>query len=363
MLTEVTGPVLGEAAPARSTTTSRASTTASPMASACSSTAASWRPTAARSPTRSSRSGRPTRAAATATGDNWPSPLDPNFTGVGRCLTDSDRPLPLRDDQARRVSVGQPRERLAPGAHPLLALRARVHPAARDPDVLPGRPAVLLGPDLQLRRRPRRKPARADDQRVRLRVDRGAVGARVRVGHRAARAQATPIEERTRDDAVADRRAVLRDRAAVARRAGRRAEGTRGRIRIDGTCLRRRRRPGTGRADRDLAGRPPTASSARDFRGFGRAATDDDGVGRSSRSSPARSATARRSTSTSRVRPRDAQPRRDAHLLRRRGQCGRPVLSSVPDDRRDTLIARPTDDGYRFDVRLQGEGETVFFKV
>ena len=22
--------------------------------------------------------------------DNWPSPIDPNFTGVGRCLTDSD---------------------------------------------------------------------------------------------------------------------------------------------------------------------------------------------------------------------------------------------------------------------------------
>ena len=43
--------------------------------------------------------------------------------------------------------------------------------------------------------------------------------------------------------------------------------------------------------------------------------------------------------------------------------AGDPVLSSVPDNRRDTLIARPTDDGYRFDVHVQGEGETVFFKV
>lgn len=36
-------------------------------------------------------------------------------------------------------------------------------------------------------------------------------------------------------------------------------------------------------------------------------------------------------------------------------------LGAVPADRRDTLIAVPDGDrGYRFDVRLQGEGETVF---
>jgi protocatechuate 3,4-dioxygenase alpha subunit len=39
------------------------------------------------------------------------------------------------------------------------------------------------------------------------------------------------------------------------------------------------------------------------------------------------------------------------------------VLASVPAARRDTLIAVRTEDGYRFDVRLQGEGETVFFDV
>jgi protocatechuate 3,4-dioxygenase, alpha subunit len=39
------------------------------------------------------------------------------------------------------------------------------------------------------------------------------------------------------------------------------------------------------------------------------------------------------------------------------------VLRSVPADRRDTLLAQPTDDGYRFDIRLQGPGETVFFAV
>jgi protocatechuate 3,4-dioxygenase alpha subunit len=39
-----------------------------------------------------------------------------------------------------------------------------------------------------------------------------------------------------------------------------------------------------------------------------------------------------------------------------------PFLSSLSADRRDTLIAVPEADGrsYRFDIRLQGEGETVF---
>jgi protocatechuate 3,4-dioxygenase alpha subunit len=44
-----------------------------------------------------------------------------------------------------------------------------------------------------------------------------------------------------------------------------------------------------------------------------------------------------------------------------------PILKLVPADRRDTLIAKKqTRDGktvYRFDIRLQGEGETVFFDV
>jgi protocatechuate 3,4-dioxygenase alpha subunit len=41
-----------------------------------------------------------------------------------------------------------------------------------------------------------------------------------------------------------------------------------------------------------------------------------------------------------------------------------PVLASLPDDQaRATLLAEPTADGYRFDVRLQGEHATVFFDV
>jgi protocatechuate 3,4-dioxygenase alpha subunit len=42
---------------------------------------------------------------------------------------------------------------------------------------------------------------------------------------------------------------------------------------------------------------------------------------------------------------------------------GDAVLASVPEGRRATLVAAKAGNGYRFDVRLQGEGETVFFAV
>ena len=40
-----------------------------------------------------------------------------------------------------------------------------------------------------------------------------------------------------------------------------------------------------------------------------------------------------------------------------------PVLTTVPSERRETLLAQPAGGGYRFDIRLQGPGETVFFDV
>ena len=40
-----------------------------------------------------------------------------------------------------------------------------------------------------------------------------------------------------------------------------------------------------------------------------------------------------------------------------------PVLQSVPEHRRASLLAQPGDDGYRLDIVLQGEAETVFFRV
>jgi protocatechuate 3,4-dioxygenase, alpha subunit len=44
------------------------------------------------------------------------------------------------------------------------------------------------------------------------------------------------------------------------------------------------------------------------------------------------------------------------------GNAADPVLSAVPADRRDTLVAvREGERSYRFDVHLRGEQETVFF--
>jgi protocatechuate 3,4-dioxygenase, alpha subunit len=40
-----------------------------------------------------------------------------------------------------------------------------------------------------------------------------------------------------------------------------------------------------------------------------------------------------------------------------------PVLSRVPAQRRKTLVAARAGNGYRFDIRLQGPRETVFFVV
>ena len=43
--------------------------------------------------------------------------------------------------------------------------------------------------------------------------------------------------------------------------------------------------------------------------------------------------------------------------------AGDPVLVRVPVERRATLLAQPSGGGYRFDIRLQGSHETVFFAV
>ena len=40
-----------------------------------------------------------------------------------------------------------------------------------------------------------------------------------------------------------------------------------------------------------------------------------------------------------------------------------PVLNLVPTDRRQTLVARKEAGKYRFDIRVQGDNETVFFDI
>ena len=117
--------------------------------------------------------------------DDHPAPLDPNFDGGGRCLTDSRGPVPVHHDQAGGLPVGQPPQRVAAGAHSLLAVRPGVHPAAGHPDVLSRRPAVPVRPDLQLD--PGRQGPGAADLRVGHGADQAGLGAGLQLGYRAAR--------------------------------------------------------------------------------------------------------------------------------------------------------------------------------
>jgi protocatechuate 3,4-dioxygenase alpha subunit len=105
------------------------------------------------------------------------------------------------------------------------------------------------------------------------------------------------------------------------------------------------------------------------FRGFGRCPTDDDGR------------YAIRTRKPGVVPSADGSPQAphlDVSVLARGllhrvvtriyfadepANAADPVLSSVPEDRRPTLIATREDDGYRFDIHLQGDDETVFFRV
>jgi protocatechuate 3,4-dioxygenase alpha subunit len=140
-------------------------------------------------------------------------------------------------------------------------------------------------------------------------------------------------------------------------------EGTPGRIRIFGTV-----------SDGDGAPIPdalietwqadPDGEFGTAFRGFGRCPTDDDGAFEIFTVKPGPVG--------------DGQARHIDVNVFARGMLNRcvtriyfadedngsdPVLESVPEERRGTLLAQPTADGYRFDVHVQGEGETVFFKV
>ncbi|GAA2601334.1 protocatechuate 3,4-dioxygenase subunit alpha [Winogradskya consettensis] len=99
------------------------------------------------------------------------------------------------------------------------------------------------------------------------------------------------------------------------------------------------------------------------FRGFGRCGTDDEG---------------KWAIRTRKPGPVDGQAPHIAVSVFARGLLDRvitrvyfadeapanaadTVLESVPEARRHTLLAAPDGDGYRFDIRLQGDDETVFF--
>jgi protocatechuate 3,4-dioxygenase alpha subunit len=106
------------------------------------------------------------------------------------------------------------------------------------------------------------------------------------------------------------------------------------------------------------------------FRGFGRAATDTDGHYQFTTVKPAGVPTEDGAAQA----PHVAMSVFARGMLRRvvtrvyfddeqAANAEDPLLTSVDPDRRATLVAGSEEDGYRFDVRLQGDGETVFLDV
>ena len=73
--------------------------------------------------------------------DQHDAPLDPNFHGAGRTLTDENGDYRFTTIQAGGVSVAQPPQCLATPSHPFFRLWGKFPAAACDPDVFPGRSA------------------------------------------------------------------------------------------------------------------------------------------------------------------------------------------------------------------------------
>ena len=101
------------------------------------------------------------------------------------------------------------------------------------------------------------------------------------------------------------------------------------------------------------------------FRGFGRCPTDDDGAWAIHTVKPG---------ATGAQAPHIAVSVFARGLLHRvvtriyfpdeaEANAADPVLASLDEAARATLVAVREEDGYRFDVRLQGPDETVFFAV
>ena len=83
--------------------------------------------------------------------DAHPAPLDPNFSGAGRCLTDADGRYSFVTIRPGAYPWGNHENAWRPAHLHFSVFGRAVHAAARDADVLPGRPALRVRPDLQRR--------------------------------------------------------------------------------------------------------------------------------------------------------------------------------------------------------------------
>ena len=124
-----------------------------------------------------------------------------------------------------------------------------------------------------------------------------------------------------------------------------------------------------GRYAHPADGRPLASNS---FRGFGRCPTDKDGGFAFDTVKPGSVAGPGDSTQAPHINvgvfSRGVLKRlfNRIYFAGEPGNAADPILALVPADRRDTLLAKPdaAKPGlYRFDIRLQGSNETVFFEA
>lgn len=115
----------------------------------------------------------------------------------------------------------------------------------------------------------------------------------------------------------------------------------------------------------DAAGRYADGSRNTGFVGFGRSSTDENGVYRFRTIRPGRVDEAQAPHIAVGVFGRGLLKRlvTRAYFDGEATNAGDPVLALVPAERRDTLIAKPVGETWRFDIVLQGEAETVFFDI
>ncbi len=115
----------------------------------------------------------------------------------------------------------------------------------------------------------------------------------------------------------------------------------------------------------DADGRYADGSSNTGFIGFGRSSTDENGVYRFRTIRPGRVDETQAPHIAVGVFGRGLLKRlvTRAYFDGEAANSDDPVLALVPAERRDTLIAKPVGDVWRFDIVLQGEAETVFFDI
>ena len=324
-----------------------------------------------------------TPPAATSTQvDQHPAPLDPNFTGAGRALT---------DDEGRYRFIT-----IKPGAYPWgnhhNAWRpAHIHFSLFGPAFatrlvtqmyFPGDPLFDHDPIFHSVRDPQARERLICALRPRHdRQPEWALGYRFDIVLRGPRGDADGALM-TLPDALADRRAVLRVSGSRTRAASgwsspatrtRSASAARSTTATATRSTTRWSRSGRPTATAATAIRRTRARSCRSRTASAASAaapTDAEGAlrvrHRQARPVP-HPTRRRRRTSTCRVRPRPAAAPLHADLLPRRGrgQRGRPGAVARSRTRRCArpLIARADDGVLRFDIHLQGERQTAFFDV